>query len=330
MKNKLYHLLTLSALGLIHTTMLAQETMFVHTGGRCMVHDMSNIAAVAVSSDTIRLETDALYLNASVDSITFTPPQGETARAGWWGNMYDGWATCYYEQREANRPDMEILSTDGICTTAHYFPYDQQAAARGPRKVGGKWRYIRGTLSGQHKLQYYFLDNQPYGGYPCTTLPDGNEAVDLSSLLAALPTPLVRRSVNYWYHPDISDNMPAMPVFGNNHTANIQGQEIINQNTLSLNNNAVTITTAPYIVYTVNGYMVGGDSLFISFDTPEKARQQYEQMDKPDDENITISLNYCDITIFEWFDAVTIDEYNCMLIKFNLDMARPVFIREDE
>ena len=330
MKKKLFHVLALSAIGLTHNTMQAQETMFIHTGGHCMAHHMKNIAAINVSADTIRLETDAVYPSADIDSITFTDLRCEAVRAGWWGNLYDGLATCYYEQHEANRPDMEVLSADGVCTAAHYFPYDQQASARGPHKVGGKWRYIRGTLSGQHKVQYCFLDDQPDGGYPRVTLPDGSEAIDLGSLLSALPTPTVRRAVNYWYHPEISDDMPDMPVFGNNFTANVQGQQIIIRNDLSLADNAVTVTTEPYMLFTGNGYMVGGDSMIISFDTPEKARQQYELMEKPDDESISISLGYCDIIVFEWFDAVTVDEYNRMLIEFNLDMARPVFIRDDE
>ena len=311
---------------LMPTPMQAQKAMFVHTASGWLAHDANNIDQMFVSADTVSIETDAVYLRTDIDSIVFTEPSDAFRHVGWWGNLAGGHAVCYHGQA-SDEPCIETWATDSICLKAYCADSPMAAASRGPRKVGGKWRYVRGTLSGQHKLCSHAYDYTPYGGFDLAYNGEGKTFIDLSPLLKQRPMNEVRRAVNFWYQPTIQSQMPLAPLFGQ---CEYDGDGLFLSHAMTLPGDSVTILVKPVYEWKDDQLLVVGDSMTISYKTDWMVARDFEEFSHAASKSLRIGLHGNSITVVETFEPVAPEEVRRWLVRYDLDMHRPVFIRSGE
>ena len=313
--------------GLMPAAAQAQKTMFVHTQSGCLAHDASNILGMDVSNDTVSVGTDAIYLKNDVDSITFTQPRNAFRRMGWWGDLCTGNAACYHEQDTHDQPSIETWAADSLCQKAYYYENLPLAATRGPRRVGSKWRYVRGTLSGRHKLAYHFFDIDPYGGYSTIDADKQKAVVDLTPLLGQHPMTDVRRAVNFWYRPDIKTQMPTKPLFGKSRYD--RNGEIVSHR-VTFPGDSVVIDVMPIHGWVDGRQFVVGDSMTITYQSDWLVRRDYEEFSAVAGDSLAIDLRGRAITVIETFEPVAPEEVRRWFVRFDLDMYRPAFIRSEQ
>ena len=340
-RNRLH---TLCLLTLLPLAVDAQE-MYIHGQEWCHAMDLHNMNECFVPSDSTFQIMDLAYNINDIDSITFIMPQDKRImRCGWWGDMNDGRFCCYYRSNSENVPDMAFLAKAGICQSAAYLlpltsgmfngqcsmvnsPYPPSADQ--PRRVGRKWRYVKNTLSGHRQFQLHIFDDLPYGGYAlCTdeSVLDNSatEAIDLAPLLGQLCVDDVRDAVSFWYRPEQTVQLPSEPLFG------------------SMTNNSryeVALTRDADPVYCKVGLnlfredtatVVISDTISIVFRSDEEAAHEFELMDTHNDEMVTFELQGRNIVILERADFIPYEDMMRRLVRFDLDICRPVFIREEE
>ena len=316
----------------------AQEAMFIHSGQQCVALDIQNIGEVTINQDSLVADVSNYYYSAPADSITFGnfvtadsdfPQQNEwesaPMRAGWWGGTGDHLQT-----------DIQLTVDDNRCTMAEcIFPescMEDTLSFPAPRKVGTKWRYVKGTLTGRHKFHLACYDNQPFMGHdvveedvsPGSTAdgPAGSMArylrVTLHDMFEGKPIANVRQALNYWYRPSAIRQLPAAPLFGTSE-GDYYEQRLPND---SIHVRLVLFT------YGDSPVMVGGDTLTITFADEETARLQFEQIGIENDDSISCARSGDTIYIAESFQA-TLDEVRQWLVRFDLELRKPLFIREE-
>lgn len=333
----------------LHMSVQAQEAMFIHSGQQCVALDIQNIGEVTINQDSLVADVSNYFYSAPADSITFGdfvtedsyfPRQdnGEAApmRAGWWGGTSDHLQTCYYHPNADDMPDIQLTVDDNRCTMAEcIFPesfMEDTLSFSAPRKVGTKWRYVKGTLTGRHKFHLACYDNQPFMGHdvveedgPAESTADGTPGsmtrylrVTLHDMFEGKTIADVRQALNYWYRPSAIRQLPAAPLFG------ISKGDYYEQR---LPNDSIRVRLVLF-TYGDSPVMVGGDTLTITFADEETARLQFEQIGIENDDSISCARSGDTIYIAESFQA-TLDEVRQWLVRFDLELRKPLFIREE-
>ena len=325
----------------LHMSVQAQEAMFIHSGQQCVALDIQNIGEVTINQDSLVADVSNYFYSAPADSITFGdfvtedsyfPRQddGEAVpmRAGWWGGTGDHLQTCYYHPNADDMPDIQLTVDDSRCTMAEcIFPesyMEDTLTLPAPRKVGTKWRYVKGTLTGRHKFHLACYDNQPFMGHDVVEEdgPLGSMArylrVTLHDMFEGKPIADVRQALNYWYRPSATRQLPAAPLFGTSEGDYYEQR---------LPNDSIHVRLALY-TYGDSPVMVGGDTLTITFADEETARLQFEQIGIENDDSIFCAHFGDTIFIAESFQA-TLDEVRQWLVRFDLELRKPLFIREE-
>lgn len=301
----------------------AQRIMYVYEQSGCKGYDVDNVETVTINADTVVVGNDGVYAGAEIDSITFVRPSTDFIRMGWWGNVANGLSTYNCQSNQTGQPLLEMTSSDGICDSAfYYFPTTAETMARGPRKVGTKWRYVRNTLTGRRQMQLAVLHEEDLSLF--TTLGFGTDSaytrLDLSTLLKDKASSDVKRMVTYWHRPSAMLLEPAGVVIGRYQYYSYSGvyQTVTYQD---------SITCKLYFNIDDTG-MVTGDSIILQFRSSADAHAQFEQMDTHNDEYTTFELWNDAICIRENFEA-TLDEVKHWLTRFDFEMAQPIILRRE-
>ena len=142
--------------------------------------------------------------------------------------------------------------------------------------------------------------------------------VTLHDMFEEKPIADVRQALNYWYCPSATRQLPAAPLFGTSE-GDYYEQRLPND---SIHVRLVLFT------YGDNPVMVGGDTLTITFADEETARLQFEQIGIENDDSIVCAHSGDTIYIAESFQA-TLDEVRQWLVRFDLELRKPLFIREE-
>ncbi len=295
------------------------QGMYVFSREGCDAYDIRNIEEVrVVDSYCLKIGSSFLYPCAEIDSITFAEPLAETRRMGWWGDMGFGRSACYYQSFLKDYPNMVVEAADSLCTSALYYLPDEVSDSReGLQKVGRKWRYVKNTLSGRRKIELHLFD-KPDDWLDIAYDTHGRACLNYSSAFDYLPASTLRQAVNYWFHPDTTASLPASPVFGSFDGLHYEV--------------SLPVMKEP-VRFTINlggaaGY-IDTDTTTIVFPDTLTATESFHQMDISDDECTLFSLDGNRIIIVELFHA-TVDEVMKWLVRFDLDICKPIFIREEE
>lgn len=295
---------------------MAQETISVYAREGCQLFDINNLTEMTVNHDTLLAELGTLWMEVPFDSIAFNDTLCEGMRTGWWGDVAEGLSCCYYWPDNANVPNVEMMADDGHCTSVMAFVRHDRSQL--PRKVGRKWRYTTGTLTGRHRFHLSCFDTACFEHYTLCELDDVDDRslFDMSQMFLGKPSRVVSHSLNYWYLPAAVTTMPSEPVFGH-----FDGQHY----ELPLVDDSLTV-----LVDLSQNYdgTVWCDTTKLVFASDTTARKAFEQMEVTGDD---ISLSYYRDTIYiiEHFTA-TIDEVKRWLVRFDLDLYKPLFLRDDE
>ena len=78
------------------------------------------------------------------------------------------------------------------------------------------------------------------------------------------------------------------------------------------------------------GRGVSSDTIHYFFPTEQMASEEFEQMDLHNDDSTFCQVHGRVIEIVENFPRIPFDEMKRRLTFFDLNMCRPIFIREDE
>jgi hypothetical protein len=326
----------------LHLSMQAQEAMFIHSGQQCVALDIQNIGEVTVNQDSLVADVSNYYYSTPADSVTFgdfvsgdsnaLQQEAKPMRIGWWGGLSDSQQACYYHPNADDVPDIQLFVDDNRCSMAVCIIPEAYAndtlstsiAGQAPRKVGSKWRYVKGTLTGRHKFHLACYDNQPFMGHEVVEQDGPTESgtsylrVTMQDMFEEKPIADVRRALNYWYRPASTRQLPAAPLFGKSYGYHYEQ---------SLPGDSADVT----LFITVNdndSTMVYGDSLTITFTSTDVAYRQFQQIGLEDEEGIRCFRAGCSIIIIETFQA-TLDEVRQWLVRFDLDLRKPLFIREE-
>ena len=298
----------------------AQNGMYVFSREGCDAYDIRNIEEVkVVDSYCLKIGSSFLYPCAEIDSITFAEPLVETRRMGWWGDMAFGRSACYYQPFLKDYPNMMVETADSLCTCALYYLPDEVPDSReGLQKVGRKWRYVKNTLSGRRKIELHLFD-KPDDWLDIAYDTHGRACLNYSSAFDHLPAFTLRQAIDYWFHPDTTASLPASPVFGSfdgmHYEVSLPGMKEPVRFTINL-------------AAAVGGY-IATDTTTIVFPDTLTATESFHKMDICDDECTLFSLDGNRIIIVELFHA-TVDEVMKWLVRFDLDICKPIFIREEE
>ncbi len=316
-------LLCIPLLGLsIHIE--AQEALYVFGHGTCTAVDVHNVSEIKMTEEVVDISLGVNFRCADVDSITFREPEVDYGRIGWWGSSADGPSACYYQSFHKDYPDMTFEATGSICSSVFYFLPDEESMFQSRRRVGRKWRYVKNTLSGRRKFQ---IRQQQSDSENTKMDENGRIYLDLSNQFYNCPIIEARKAVNFWYNPQDTALLPKTPLFG----------------TLERNDYDRT----GYVHYEVPLYgindsihchigfwrndegIVRGDSMTIKFPSRLLAEEEFELLDTEADEFTRIFISDNTIYIVEEFEA-TIDDVMRWLIRFDLDVCKPIYIREEE
>jgi hypothetical protein len=243
---------------------------------------------------------------------------------GWWGSPTDGSSACYYQSFHLGNPDMTFEATDSVCTSAFYYLPDEDSMLQSRRRVGRKWRYVKNTLSGRRKFQIY---QQHVDSHDTKMDENGRIHVDLSNQFCNRPILEARKAVNFWYHPQDTAIMPKKPLFGTLERNFYDRSELVNYD--------VPLYGIDDNIHCHIGFwkdddgIVRGDSMTIVFPNHLLAEEEFELMDNETDESTRFFISDNTIYIVEEFEA-TIDDVMRWLIRFDLDVCKPIYIREEE
>ena len=293
--------------------------MYVFSREGCDAYDIRNIEEVKVVDGQLEIGRVFTYPCADVDSITFAEPSVETTPKGWWGDMSFGRSACYYQSFLKDYPNMVFESKDGLCSSAlYYLPEDFYGSREGLQKVGRKWRYVKNTLSGRRKIELHLFDT-PEDRFDIAYDTHGRAILDYSDAFNLFPAPTVKQVTDYWYHPDTTALMPSSPVFGT-----FDGKHY----KVSLPGMKEPVRFIIDLGPAIGGYFAD-DTTTIVFPDTLTATETFRQMDVSNDDFTQFSLYGDRIIIRELFYA-PVDEVMKWLVRFDLDICKPVFIREEE
>lgn len=302
----------------------AQEAIFVYGKGACTAVDIQNVNEIKMTEDVVDISLGVYYKCTDVDSITFREPKVDYGCIGWWGSPADGSSACYYQSFHLGNPDITFEATDSVCTSAFYYLPDEDSMLQSRRRVGRKWRYVKNTLSGRRKFQIHQQHSDSHD-----TQMDGNGRihVDLSNQFCNRPILEARKAVNFWYHPQDTAIMPKKPLFGTLERNFYDCSELVNYD--------VPLYGIDDNIHCHIGFwkdddgIVRGDSMTIVFPNHLLAEEEFELMDNETDEFTHCFISDNTIYIVEKFEA-TIDDVMRWLIRFDLDVCKPIYIREEE
>ena len=304
----------------------AQQAIFVYGKGTCTAVDIQNVNEIKMTEEVVDISLGVNYRCTDVDSITFREPEVDYGRIGWWGSPADGPSACYYQSFHMDYPDMTFEATDSICNSAFYYLPDEEALLQSRRRVGRKWRYVKNTLSGRRKFQIH----QQHVDSDNTKMDDnGRIYLDLSNQFYNRPIIEVRKAVNFWYHPQDTAIMPKKPLFGVLERINYDysGSEFVHYDVPLY---GIDDSIRCHIgFWKDDDGIVRGDSMTIVFPNNLLAKEEFELMDNNTDEFTNYFISDDTIYIVEKFEA-TIDDVMRWLIRFDLDVCKPIYIREEE
>jgi hypothetical protein len=158
---------------------------------------------------------------------------------------------------------------------------------------------------------------------------DGNGRihVDLSNQFCNRPILEARKAVNFWYHPQDTAIMPKKPLFGTLERNFYDRSELVNYDVplYGIDDNI----HCHIDFWKDDDGIVRGDSMTIVFPNHLLAEEEFELMDNEIDESTRYFITDNTIYIVEEFEA-TIDDVMRWLIRFDLDVCKPIYIREEE
>lgn len=312
----------------IHTE--TQEALYVFGHGTCNAVDIQNINEIRMTDELVDIAIGVNYRSTDIDSITFIEPQVDYGCIGWWGSPADGPSACYYQSFHKDYPDMTFEATDSICSSVFYFLPDEESMLQSRRRVGRKWRYVKNTLSGRRKFQIHHQhEDNNHDSYHTKTKVDENGRIylDLSNQFFNCPIIEARKAVNFWYHPQDTAIMPKKPLFGTLERNNHDHSGFINYNVPLY---GIDDSIHCHIGFWMNDEgIVKGDTMTIVFPNYLMAEEEFELLDTEADEFTRIFISDNTIYIVEEFEA-TIDDVMRWLIRFDLDVCKPIYIREEE
>ena len=304
----------------------AQDAIYVYGKGACTAVDIQNVNEIKMTEDVVDISLGVNYKCSDVDSITFKEPEVDYGCIGWWGSSADGPSACYYQSFHMDYPDMTFEATDSVCTSASYYLPDEDSMLQSRRRVGRKWRYVKNTLSGRRKFQIH----QQHTDSDNTKMDEnGRIYLDLSNQFCNRPILEARKAVNFWYHPQDTAIMPKKPLFGTFERIEYDrsGSEFVRYD--------VPLYGIDDVIHCHIGFwkdddgIVRGDSMTIVFPNHLLAEEEFELMDNETDEFTNYFISGDTIYIVEKFEA-TIDDVMRWLIRFDLDVCKPIYIREEE
>ena len=308
----------------LSNSVMGQGSFYVYSNGECQAFDAYNTDCVMISEDSVCFGAEETIRKSYVDSITFTNPNSEFIRTGWWGDVCGGYSTYNHQRNDEELPIMEMTAVDSICQTAYYYLSPQNySLSRAPYKVGRKWRYVRNTLTGRRKLEFTLNDEQAISYY--TTPGWGREGtysrLDLSGLITGKPANDVKRMVSYWHHPSAFALSPVGTVVG--HCEINDRSKVSSYHTTTFQD-----SVRCEILFWACDDEVNCDTMHLYFRSKEEAQMQFQQMDTTNDEFTMFAQWDNQIIIVEFFQA-TVEEVRRWLTRFDFEMAQPIIIRKE-
>lgn len=302
----------------------AQEALYIFRQGTCNAVDIQNVNEIRMTEELVDIAIGVNYRCTDIDSITFRKPQVDYGCIGWWGSSVDGPSGCYYQSFRKDYPDMTFEATDSICTSAFYYRPDEESLLQSRRRVGRKWRYVKNTLSGRRKFQIH----QQHADSNHTKMDEnGRIYLDLSNQFYHCPLLEARKAVNYWYHPQDTAIMPKATLFGSLERNDYDHSGFVHYEVPLY---GIDDNIHCYIGFWTNDDgIVRGDSMTIVFPDHLKAEEEFELMDTGADEFTRFFISGNSVYIVEEFEA-TIDDVMRWLIRFDLEVCKPIYIREEE
>ena len=296
----------------------AQQAICVHGQQGCQLFDIQNIEEMGVCHDTLSANVAALQLTVPFDSISFSDASVTGMRVGWWGDLAEGSSSCYYWPDSTNVPNVEMTAEGGLSTSV--MALVRHDRSQNPRRVGRKWRYTTGTLTGRHRFRLSCFDASCYEHYSLCEACDATEGFkpfDMSQMFVGKPSRVASLSMNYWHLPSAVTTMPSEPVFGH-----FDGQHY----ELPLVDDSLTVLIDLFQNY--DGTVMC-DTMKLVFASDTAAYEAFKQMEVTDGDDISLFYYSDTIYIIEQFTA-TIDEVKRWLVRFDLDLYKPLFLRDDE
>ena len=297
----------------------AQEVICVQGRQGNLLLDIGNVREMRVEPGALTADFGSLNLCVPFDTLSFAGIEQEGLRMGWWGGIDDGESTCYYWPDSTNVPNVKMNSTVGCCDVVRSYIRNAPSHNPMPRRVGGKWRYTLGTLTGRRRVQvtcFRATCFEHYQIFEREDNPDYSEA-NMSVMFEGKPSRVVGNVLDYWYLPSGSHEMPESPVFGD-----FDGWRY----ELPLVDDSLTV-----VVRLIPGSadMVVGDSMQLVFRDANNAQRTYSEMGDIGDEEVSVSLYGNVVSVVEHFEA-TMDEVRRWVVRFDLDLYKPLFLRKDE
>lgn len=310
----------LTVLFLLCQMVEAQEVIHVSGQQGCQLLEIRNVKEMQVEPGTLMADFGSLRLEIPFDSITFVDANHKGVRWGWWGDIDDDWSACYYCPDSTNVPDVKLSSSNGTCNTVIGYVRNSPNRNLLPRKVGGKWRYTIGTLTGRHRFRvscynptcfehYSIFEGEDYADYM---------DVDMSVMFEGKPSLTVAKVLDYWYLPSNTQEKPERPVFGD-----FDGW----QYEVPLVDDSLTV-----VVGLTPGCQddIVGDTLKLVFGNSFDAQRTYSEMETTNEADLKVFLYDNTIYIIEEFEATAIDEVMRWLVMFDMNLYKPLFLRDDE
>lgn len=308
----------------------AQEALYVYGQGTCNAVDIRHVDEIRMTPETVDITVGVNYRCIDVDSITLREPEVDYGCIGWWGSLANGSSACYYQTFLKDCPDMVFEATDSIFTSAFFYLPDEEPLSGSRRRVGRKWRYVKNTLSGRRKFQIHPQQTETADTDVQNTQIDDNGRIylDLSSLFEHCPTSEAKKAVNFWYHPQDTAIMPKTPLFGTMTERTTHDYNKIVNYDVTLHGIADNIRCHITFLTDHNG-IVRGDSMRIEFPDSLTEGKEFELIDAGEDESTNVLIIDNVVYIYEVFEA-TIDDVMRWLTRFDLDVCKPIYIREEE
>ncbi|MBQ9637861.1 MAG: hypothetical protein IJV36_08230 [Prevotella sp.] len=298
---------------------MAQDTICVYGQQGHQLFDIRNIKEIGVQHDTLTANFGTLSLEVPFDSISFSNAPTGSTRVGWWGDIDEGMSACYYWPDSTNVPNVQLLSDSGQCVSVMAFMNDRIARRQQPRRVGTKWRYTMGTLTGRRRVHMSCFGPTCFEHYTwngeCSY--EGCEAVDMSNMFAGQTSRTVCHVLDYWHRPTAVRTMPERPVLGRFDGYHYE-QSLVDDSlhiVVDLSSDA-------------DGKVVS-DTMKLVFCDDYIAQLAFADMTVTGDDGYSIALFGNTIIIVEYFEA-TLDEVQRWLVRFDLDLYKPLFLRNDE
>ena len=287
----------------------------MHGQQGCQLFDIRNIEEMGVCHDTLSANVAALQLTVPFDSISFSDASVTGMCVGWWGDLAEGASSCYYWPDSVNVPNVKMTAEGGLSTSV--LALVRHDRSQEPRRVGRKWRYTTGTLTGRHRFRLSCFDASCYEHYSLCELDDDRSLFDMSQMFVGKPSRVVSRSLNYLHLPSAVTTMPSEPVFGH-----FDGQHY----ELPLVDDSLTVLVDLSLNY--DGTVMC-DTMKLVFASDTMACEAFKQLELTGGDDISLFYYSDTIYIIEQFTA-TIDEVKRWLVRFDLDLYKPLFLRDDE